>query len=209
MSRLRLLLFAILLLVGCHDSARLALLPPGSQVLAFGDSITFGSGAAPGEDYPVQLAAISGWQVHNAGIPGDTADAAQARIHAALAQTRPALVIVEIGGNDFLRRRPEAAVKDDLRAIVRAIRQSGSQVVLVAVPRLSLLGAASGRLPDSAIYAELAKEERLPLVEGVLAAILSDPTLKADPIHPNAGGYHKLADGIAEQLRRSGLLNKP
>ncbi|KFB73658.1 MAG: Acyl-CoA thioesterase I precursor [Candidatus Accumulibacter phosphatis] len=209
MNRLRLLLFTILLLAGCHDSARLASLPPGSQILAFGDSITFGSGAAPGEDYPARLAAISGWQVHNAGIPGDTANAAQARIREAIAQTRPALVIVEIGGNDFLQRRPEAAVKDDLRAIVGAVRQSGSQVVLVAVPRLSLLGAATGRLPDSAIYAELAKEEKLPLVEGVLAAILSDPTLKADPIHPNAGGYRKLADGIAEQLRRTGLLKKP
>ncbi len=209
MNRLRLLLFAIFLCAGCHDSARLASLPPGSRVLALGDSITFGSGAAPGEDYPARLAAISGWQVHNAGIPGDTADAAHARIHAAIAQIRPALVIVEIGGNDFLRKRPEAAVKDDLRAIVGAIRQSGSQAVLVAVPRLSLIGAVTGRLPDSAIYAELANEEKLPLVEGVLAAILSDPTLKADPIHPNAGGYRKLADGIAEQLRRSGLLNKP
>ncbi len=209
MNRLRLLLFTVLLLAGCHDSARLASLSPGSQILAFGDSITFGSGAAPGEDYPARLAAISGWQVHNAGIPGDTANAAQARIREAIAQTRPALVIVEIGGNDFLQRRPETAVKDDLRAIVGAIRQSGSQAVLVAVPRLSLIGAVTGRLPDSAIYAELANEEKLPLVEGVLAAILSDPTLKADPIHPNAGGYRKLADGIAEQLRRTGLLKKP
>jgi acyl-CoA thioesterase-1 len=86
--------------------------------------------------------------VHNAGVPGDTA-ALPTREFARRPQTRPALVIVEIGGNDFLRRRPEAAVKEDLRAIVGAIRQSGSQVVLVAVPRLSLLGAVSGRLPDS------------------------------------------------------------
>jgi acyl-CoA thioesterase-1 len=204
-----LLLWVILLLTGCHESTRLAALPPGSTVLAFGNSITFGSGANPGEDYPARLAAISGWQVHNAGIPGDTAETARSRVGEAIAGTRPALVIVEIGGNDFLRRRAETAVKDDLRAIVAAIRQSGAQVVLVAVPRLSLIGAASGRIPDSTIYAELAREEKLPIVEGVLAAILSDPAMKADLIHPNAQGYTKLAEGLGEQLTRIGLLRKP
>jgi acyl-CoA hydrolase len=209
MSRLRLLLLAIFLLAGCHDTPRLAALPAGSAVLAFGDSITFGTGASPGEDYPSRLAARSGWQVHNAGIPGDTAEAARDRVRQALAETRPALVIVEIGGNDFLRRRPEALVKEDLRAIVAAIRQSGAQVVLIAVPRLSLIGAVAGKLPDSKIYGELASEEKLPLVDGVLAAILADPSLKADPIHPNAMGYRRMAEGIAEQLHRTGLLNKP
>lgn len=203
-----LLSFAVLALLGCSQSTPLAPLPAGSRVLAFGDSITFGTGAAVGDDYPHHLAARSGWQVHNAGIPGETAATARGRIDAAIAETRPALVIVEMGGNDFLRRRPEAAVKDDLRAIVASIRASGAQVVLVAVPKFSLLGAATGRLPDSPIYAELAKEEKLPLVAGVLAETLSDPALKADPIHPNADGYRKLADGIAEQLQRAGLLSQ-
>ena len=210
MSRLRLLLWlAFTLLAGCQDSPRLAALPAGSSVLAFGNSITFGTGANPAEDYPSRLATSSGWQVHNAGLPGDTAAAARDRIRDQLGATRPALVIVEIGGNDFLRRRPEAAVKEDLRAIIAAIRQSGAQVVLVAVPKLSLIGVATGKLPDSTIYAELAGEEKLPLVAGVLAAILSDPELKADAIHPNAGGYRKLAEGIAEQLQATGLLKKP
>ncbi len=210
MSRLRLLLWlTFTLLAGCHDSPRLTALPAGSSVLAFGNSITFGTGANPAEDYPSRLAASSGWQVHNAGIPGDTAAAARDRIRDKLDAARPALVIVEIGGNDFLRRRPEAAVKEDLRAIISAIRQSGAQVVLVAVPKLSLMGVATGKLPDSTIYAELASEEKLPLVAGVLAAILSDPELKADAIHPNTDGYRKLAEGIAERLQDTGLLKKP
>lgn len=208
MSLLRLLL-AILLLAGCHDAPRLAALPAGSQVLAFGNSITFGSGAGPGEDYPSRLAASSGWEVHNAGVPGDTAENAGQRIRQVLAETRPVLVIVEIGGNDFLRRRPEAAVKEDLRALITTIRAAGVQVVLVAVPKLSLIGAVTGKLPDAAIYAELASEQKLPLVDSVLASILSDPALKADPIHPNATGYRKLAEGIADRLIRAGLLNKP
>ena len=65
------------------------------------------------------------------------------------------------------------------------------------------------KMPDSRIYAELAGEERLPLVAGVLAAVLSDPALKADAIHPNADGYRKLAEGITEQLQATGLLKKP
>ncbi|EXI78268.1 MAG: Acyl-CoA thioesterase I precursor [Candidatus Accumulibacter appositus] len=203
------LLLALLLATACGDATKGQALPAGSTVLAFGNSITYGTGARPGEDYPTQLAALSDWQVANAGIPGDTSAAARDRIEAALAATRPALVIVELGGNDFLRRRPAAAVKEDLRAIVSTIRHSGAQVILVAVPKFSLLGAISGRLPDSEIYAELANEEKLPLVAEALAEVLSDPELKADPIHPNADGYRQLAAAIAEQLREAGLLTAP
>ncbi|MEF8730986.1 MAG: arylesterase [Candidatus Accumulibacter phosphatis] len=200
------LALALLLASGCGETTQGTALPAGSTVLAFGNSITFGTGAGPGEDYPTELAALSGWQIANAGIPGDTSAAARERIEAALTATRPALVIVELGGNDFLRRRPAAAVKEDLRAIVSSIRDSGAQVVLVAVPKFSLLGAISGRLPDSEIYAALASEEKLALVDSVLAEVLAKPELRADPIHPNADGYRQLAAGIAEQLRQAGLL---
>jgi acyl-CoA thioesterase-1 len=203
------LALALLLASGCGETTQGTALPAGSTVLAFGNSITFGTGAGPGEDYPTELAALSGWQIANAGIPGDTSAAARERIEAALTATRPALVIVELGGNDFLRRRPAAAVKEDLRAIVSSIRDSGAQVVLVAVPKFSLLGAISGRLPDSEIYAALASEEKLALVDSVLAEVLAKPELRADPIHSNADGYRQLAAGIAEQLRQAGLLKAP
>jgi len=204
-----LLLLALACFAGCGKAPRLAALPAGSPVLAFGDSITHGTGAGPGEDYPSLLAVSSGWRVHNAGVPGDTAATARERIGETLQATRPLLVIVELGGNDFLRRRPEAEVKEDLRAIVRASRQAGAEVVLVAVPRLSLLGAISGQLPDAKIYADLASEEKLPLLPGIVAGILADPKLKADPIHPNAAGYRQMASEIAARLRHVGLLGKP
>ncbi|HRQ95557.1 MAG TPA: GDSL-type esterase/lipase family protein [Candidatus Accumulibacter phosphatis] len=203
------LLLAVASLAGCGKSPPLAALPAGSPVLAFGDSITQGTGAAPGEDYPSLLAASSGWRVHNAGVAGDTAATARERIGDTLQATRPLLVIVELGGNDFLRRRPEAEVKEDLRAIVRASRQAGAQVVVLAVPRLSLIGAVTGQLPDSRIYAELASEEKLPLLPGIIAGVLSDPKLKADPIHPNAAGYRQMATEIAAQLRHAGVLGRP
>jgi acyl-CoA hydrolase len=177
-------------------------------VLAFGDSVTFGTGAASGEDYPSQLTSISGWVVVNRGIPGDTAEGAKARIAAALDETQPRLVIVEIGGNDFLRRVPESRIKENIRSILQIVKQSNVPVMLVATPRFSLLGAAIGSLPDAELYAELAEEEGVPLVTDVFAGVLSDLQLKSDQIHPNAAGYRKLAEGIAASLVKTGLLAK-
>lgn len=204
--------FAILLATmlafspGCGRAPEHAALPPGSPVLALGDSVTYGTGAGAGEDYPARLAEISGWHMHNHGVPGDTSTGALSRLDDALDTTQPALVIVEIGGNDFLRRQPAAAVKENIRAILRRVKAANIPVVLVAVPAFSPLGAVVGRLPDAPLYAELAEEEKVPLVADVFADVLSDPELKADPIHPNAAGYRKLAEGIADALRDIGLL---
>ncbi|HEX5803519.1 MAG TPA: GDSL-type esterase/lipase family protein [Azospira sp.] len=193
-------------LAACGRTPKLAPLPAGASVLAFGDSVTFGTGAAPGEDWPTRLAALSGWRIVNAGIPGDTAANGKERIAALVEEHRPALVIVEIGGNDFLKRRPPAAVKEDLRQIVAAARAGGAQVVLVAVPELSLLGAVTRKPSDAAIYAELGKEERLPVIEDVFADILGTAELRTDPIHPNARGYERMAVEFHSALRKIGLL---
>lgn len=197
---------ALLLSGGCGRAPEHASLPPGSTVLALGDSVTHGTGAGPGEDYPSRLAAMTGWVIHNHGVPGDTSAGALARLDAVLGEVRPALVIVEIGGNDFLRRQPVSAVKENIRAILQTVKTAGIPVVLVATPQFSPLGAAVGMLPDAPLYAELAEEESVPLVPDVFAEVLSDPDLKADPIHPNAAGYRKLAEGIADGLRDAGLL---
>ena len=113
---------------------------------------------------------------------------------------------MELGGNDFLRQRPESAVKEDLRGILNTVRDSGALPILVAVPRLSMLRATVGALSDSAIYAELAEEEGVPLIADELSSVLSDEGLRADPIHPNAAGYERLANGIADALTTLGLF---
>lgn len=209
MTRLILLCLVTVLAACSEPPPRFAPLPPGTPVLAFGDSVTHGTGAGRGEDFPALLEASTGWRIVNAGIPGDRADTARRRIDEALASARPDLVLIKLGGNDFLARRPHADVKEDLRALIHRVRASGAQPVLVAVPALSPLGAALGRLRDAGLYAELAREEDVPLVADVFSEVLSDGDLRADPVHPNAAGYRRLAQGIARSLRSHGLLPAP
>ena len=197
---------AVLLLFGSADSEQFEPLPPDAVVLAFGDSVTAGLGAGAGADYPTRLAELTGLRVINAGVSGDTAREAGERLQPLLAQHRPDLVIVELGGNDFLRKTPPARVRGYLQEIIREASGSGAMVALVAVPRLSLLRASVGALADSSIYAELAAQEGALLIPDIFSDVLSDNDLRADEIHPNAQGYEQLAQGIRAALAEAGLI---
>ena len=182
------------------------LLPTGAAVLALGDSITHGTGAPPEAAFPAQLAALSGWRVINGGVPGDTSAQALQRLPALLAEHMPALVIVSLGGNDFLRRLPEAETQANLRRCVALSREAGAQVVLVAVPRPTLAAAVGAGLSDHPLYAQLATDLALPLHAGGWARVLGDEKLKSDQIHANAEGYRVFAEGLTATLRNAGLL---
>jgi acyl-CoA hydrolase len=93
-----------------------------------------------------------------------------------------------------------------LQEIIREASASGAIVALVAVPRLSLLRASVGALSDSPIYAELAAEEGVLLIPGVFSDVLSDESLRADEIHPNARGYERLAQGMLSVFTEAGLI---
>lgn len=206
-QRLGVLLLGFALLAGCEEAPHFEPLPGGATVLALGDSITHGTGAPPGADYPGHLADASGWQVINAGVPGDTSAAARDRLAALLAQYQPDLAIVELGGNDFLRRHKESVTREALGEIIARLREEGMPVVLVAVPRLSLLRASTGTLADHPLYEDLAADsDGVLLVPDLLSEILSQDHLRADEIHPNAAGYRALADGLLERLRQAGML---
>jgi len=192
---------------GKRKAARATPLAVGAVVLALGDSITHGTGAAPDTAYPAQLARLTGWDVVNAGVPGDTTLQALERLPRLLAEHRPALVIVSAGGNDFLRHLPDTDTAANLRRIVAQARAAGAQVLLVAVPRPTLAAVVGAGLSDHPLYDKLATELALPLHAGGWARVLGDEQLKSDQIHANAAGYRAFAVGLVTTLRDSGLLS--
>lgn len=171
----------------------------GTAVVAFGDSLTEGYGAGAGEDYPSQLSRMIAKPVTNAGVSGDTTESALVRLDDALA-ARPRLVIVGLGGNDFLRRTPIGVTATNLRTIVRRIQDSGAMVVLLGF-RFPNIG---GDYEE--MYEAIAESEGCLLIPDLLDGILRNPKLKSDEIHPNAAGYQLMAERIAPPVAK--LLEK-
>lgn len=180
-------------------------LPAGSVVVALGDSITQGVGASKETAWPALLAQKSGWQVINAGVSGDTSAQALARLPELLGRHKPALVIVSIGGNDFLRRQSQSVTHANIDAILRAVKDSGAKAVLIGVPKLNL-GAALGMLSDHELYEELAKEHKISLLSDAWSDVMGKGDLMSDQVHPNAQGYAKFAASLEEFLRKRGFL---
>ena len=193
-------------LAGCgRDKKTAQPVPPGSTVLALGDSLTFGTGASAETCYPTVLAVLTGWNVVNAGVPGDTSAQALARLPALLAEHQPKLVIVSIGGNDFLRKLPESDTRAHVHAICKQSLAAGAQVLLVAVPRATV-AAALGQMTDHALYAEVAKDLKIPLQREAWGEVLAQPDLRADAVHANARGYAQFARSVQGTAAAVGLL---
>ena len=193
-------------LAGCaRDKKTAQPVPPGSTVLALGDSLTFGTGASAETSYPTVLAGLTGWNVVNAGVPGDTSAQALARLPALLAEHQPKLVIVSIGGNDFLRKLPESDTRAHVHAICKQSLAAGAQVLLVAVPRATV-AAALGQMTDHALYAEVAKDLKIPLQREAWGEVLAQPDLRADTVHANARGYAQFARSVQGTAAAVGLL---
>lgn len=179
--------------------------PARATVLALGDSLTSGEGASHSTAYPAVLQRLTGWTVVNGGVSGDTSTQALARLPGLLQKHNPALVIVSIGGNDFLRRQSSATTRANVQRICADARASGAQVLLVAVPELSLM-AAVGKLSDHALYKEVADELKIPLHSKGWSGVLAQDRLRSDQIHANAAGYEQFAQGLVETLKTTGLL---
>ena len=190
-------------LTACSKTAPHAALPAGSTILALGDSLTAGYGADAAAAYPAVLAGLTGWQIINGGVSGNTSAQALARLPA-LMRRQPQLVLVSIGGNDFLRKVPEADTRSNIRQIVQQIKAAGVPAVLVAVPYFTT-GALFGRLSEHPMYEELAAELNVPLFKGAWAEVLGNKKLKSDQIHANAQGYRVFAEKMWAFLKQQGF----
>jgi len=194
-------LVVVTALGGCGETVpRVPAVGPDEVIVAFGDSLTYGTGAAESESYPAVLAQLIARKVVRAGVPGEVTAQGLARLGQVIEAHRPALVIVCLGGNDMLRRLDEAQIRSNLRQIIKTLREQGIAVVLVGVPKPALLTSAA------AFYGELAQEFRIPYEGKILNHIMHQLDLKADTIHPNAKGYRRMAEAIAGLLREAGAI---
>jgi acyl-CoA thioesterase-1 len=170
-------------------------------ILVFGDSLSAAYG----------LAATRGWvalleerlrrerldySVVNASISGETTSGGRARIARALEQHRPAVVIIELGGNDGLRGLPVAQLKQNLAAMTDAARGAGARVVLVGMRMPPNYGPDYTRAFDRT-FAEVARRRGAALVPFIMEGIADKPELfQADRIHPNEAAQSILLDNV-------------
>lgn len=194
--------FVLLVCIACgKPEPMLNKLPEDAVMLSFGDSLTYGTGASAQHDYPSLLAQLTGREVINAGIPGETSGEGRQRLAELLDEYQPDLLILMHGGNDFLRKLPRDQTRDNLTAMIAEAKQRNIAVVLIGVPEFGLIF-----LHSAELYAEIAEAEHIPSDLETVPDILSDNGLKSDPIHPNDQGYQRLAESIAALLQKQGAL---
>ena len=204
--RIMLLAAAAFLLAACGSEPQESALPFGSKVLALGDSLTAGVGVTPEQAWPALLASRTGWEVVNGGVSGDKSSDALERLPALLEEHQPALVLVTLGGNDMLRHVPEPETVANLGRMLVLVQEHGAKAVLLATPKPSVAGAVFQNLSPPEFYRQVADEHRVPLIEGAIPEVLSDPQLKGDPLHPNAEGHALLSGKIFEALQAIGYV---
>lgn len=183
------------LLVSCERSPQT--LADDAIILAFGDGITFGTGAGEGESYPAVLAGLVGRKVVNAGVPGETTTAGLARLPGVLAEVRPQLVILCHGGEDMSQGLEADVLIANLKAMIKLISEAKAEVFLIAVPPPAT------HLQPAAFYNQIARDMEASIEVYTLSSILSREETRSEGLHPNARGYAILARELAKRLTTS------
>jgi Lysophospholipase L1 and related esterases len=190
----------LLLVTACSDKQELPPLASDDVILAFGDSLTNGTGASVEESYPAVLAELSGRQVINEGVPGEVSEAGLRRLPGVLEEYQPQLLILCHGGNDFLQKLELARMEANVRGMIRLAQDQNIPVVLLGVPRPGLF------LASAEVYKNIAASTGVIFIEDLIPDILSDKALKSDTAHPNKAGYRMMAEGIYKVLQDTGAL---
>ena len=178
-----------------ESSPRAARPSAGERIIAFGDSLVEGRGATPGQDFVSVLSRRLAAPILNAGRSGDTASMALSRLDHAVLARNPRVVIVLLGGNDFLRRVPREKTFRSLTTIVERIRDRGAAVVIVGVS----VGLLSDPYQDE--YESLARLTSAGLVPDILDGIIGHADRMSDSIHPNDQGHKMIADRLEPVVR--------
>ena len=176
-------------------------------ILVFGDSISAGYGLPRMEQGWVALLQARlkdqgyGYQVVNASVSGETTEGGLARLPRALNLHHPAIVVLELGGNDGLRALPAAQMRANLSRMAELAEAEGAKVALLGMRMPPNYGPQYAAQFTQA-YADLARDKKLPLVPFALAGIALSPELmQADGIHPNEAGQPQLLDNVWPVLK--------
>lgn len=194
------LVFLSLFFLACQSHHQLKPIGPNGVILAFGDSLTFGTGTDSAHSYPSVLAKLIQRKVINAGSPGELAYGGVTRLPYYLKKDKPQLVILCLGGNDMIKKRNPKKIEQDLSQMIIAIQETGADVVLLSVPKPGLF------LSAAPFYKALGEKYNIPVENKLLPELLSENQYKSDAIHLNAKGYRLLAEGIAELLAQQGAI---
>jgi acyl-CoA thioesterase-1 len=178
-----------------------------ATVLVFGDSLSaaYGIGAREGWvtllEERLKREKFDNYSVANASISGETTSGGAARIEEALARTRPALVIVALGGNDGLRGLPVAQMKVNLSRIVEAAQRRRARVLLAGMRMPPNYGARYAGEFEAA-FADVARRHKLPLVPFLLEGVADRRELmQPDNIHPTAAAQPIIVETVWKELR--------
>jgi len=191
----------IILLTFIQKETYIKPLTPQDTILAFGDSLTYGYNAKENESYPAVLSTLSGTKIINEGILGETSADGLKRLPKLIKNNSFKLMILCFGGNDIMQGVSMDTLKSNLKAMIHMAKAKDIDVLLISVPNLTLFG-----LSPLELYEEVADEENIPLLSGILADILEQPSLKSDQVHPNALGYKIMAEKIYEKLQEEGWV---
>ncbi|MDC8784021.1 arylesterase [Roseateles koreensis] len=180
-----------------------------AKILVVGDSLSAEYGLARGTGWVALLAQRIQtqhlpYEVINASISGDTTSGGLARLPALLAAHKPAVVIIELGGNDALRGLPLASSRSNLAAMVHSTRTSGAKVLLAGMQMPPNYGAAYGR-DFTAMFTAVAKDEHAALLPFLLRGVADRPDalewFQADRIHPLAKAHPTILDNVWPVLK--------
>lgn len=177
---------------------------PATEIVGFGDSLMAGYGLQPGEGFTDRLQARLAERGHaatviNGGVSGDTSTGGRERLDWTVPDSAT-LVILELGANDMLRGIKPEVTRDNLAAMIEALKARGKTVILAGMRAAPSMGADFQAAFDP-IYPELAERYGLDLYPFFLEGVAADPSLLlADGMHPNAAGIDRMVEGMLPQI---------
>lgn len=164
------------------------------DIVAFGDSLTYGLGVEQENSYPAALSAMIGKEVVNLGVSGNTARQGAMRVNE-IGRSMPRMVLIEFGGNDLLQNRPMEETRQALEEIIDYVHGLNAMAVIVDT------GGNYQMSRYTKMMQKMAKKKRALFIPGIMDGIFNDKSLKSDILHPNEKGYAIIANKVYAAIK--------